>query len=287
MVCLTSSQSESGLGDVSGALDSALEACKRAGSAWLASYREGEAEAGLTPEYSQHRERIEWIPGMTHLLDLEGLFLLATTVRPQECIVEIGSFCGRATTALAFGAGCRDRVVVTVDPHTGDVLQLERLSDTHPSSESALRFHLAFAAVASAVEVVTSTSLEAAEAFQDPRPVGLLFVDGWHGEDAVAADVAAWSPFLGDDAIVVFDDWIVPEVMSGIRSAEDQGLLPPRLGRIHRHLIFSSRPRVAPVLPRLRALAQLSKPPRQYLRERAARLLPVLAHPVVGPRPVE
>lgn len=263
-----------------------IEATRKAGSAWLAAYREAEAEAPQDPGFAGDFERIDFVEGMTRsVIDLEGLYLLASTVRPQESVVEVGSFCGRSTVALACGAQRRERAVITVDTHAGDIFQLERLG-TQPSSEPVLRFNLAFADVESAVEVLTMTSVEAASAYDDPRPIGLLFIDGWHTEEAVVADARAWSAHLAEDPIVVFDDWMMPEVMAGIRHAEDEGLLPPRLGRLARHLVFCSRNRVEAVLPRLRTLADLNKPPRQYLRERASQLVPALAHPVVGPDPI-
>ena len=240
---------------------------RRVAEALVDSYREAGAEAAQAPHVAEDLARIQFLQGWTGLLELEELYLLASTVPDDEVVVEVGSYCGRSTAALALGAGCRDHAVVTIDPHTGDIGQSEVVL---PSSEPVLRYNLALAGVTSAVDVQVMTSEDAAAAYVAPPSVGMLFVDGWHTRDAVIADVRAWSRHLSSDAVVVFDDWHWVEVMAGIREAEAAGLLPERLGCVSNHLVFGSSSRVAQVLPRLRTLAELAMPRRKYLREQRA-----------------
>jgi MMP 1-O-methyltransferase len=135
------------------------------------------------------------------VLSIEGL------VAPSECrllhrlareggggeIVEIGSYRGRATAALAFGSRAGAGATVhAVDPHTSTVGVLGQRYG--PADGEAWRANIARAGVGSLVREVARASPEAASGWVDP--IELLFVDGDHAADAVRADIAAWAPFV-------------------------------------------------------------------------------------------
>jgi predicted O-methyltransferase YrrM len=262
-------------------------AARKAALLFATSYRQERAEAVEPPRFLRDKEKIEFIQGWTGSQELEGLYLLASLVPPTECIVEIGSFFGRSTAALALGTGSRERAVVSVDPHDGgDGPGVSWQSRTPVTSEQALRFNLAVAGITEAVEIHVQTSKQAAREFTDERPVGLLFVDGLHTEEAVVTDVSVWARLVSQDVIVVFDDWMFPDVMEGIKKLERDAMLPPRLGSLGRHLVFSSPDRVTPVLPRLKTLAEIAAGNRWFLRDRASRYFSTLAVSTGDPAPI-
>jgi predicted O-methyltransferase YrrM len=151
-------------------------------------------------------------------------------------IVEIGSYRGRSTVALALGSreGHANRVFA-VDPHvpfTG-----VRGSTFGPADRAALDANLAAAGVEDIVDVVSLPSVAAARAWNG-RTVALLWIDGDHAEDAVRADVHAWLPFLQSDAVVAFHDADLPSVASCATALVSTGALRP-LGRIDTLLSFT------------------------------------------------
>src|SRR5262249_39601536 len=73
-----------------------------------------------------------------------------------------------------------------------------------PGDRAAFYRAMLAAGCSDGVALVNLPSLAAARAWK--APVGLLFIDGDHSEDAVQADVDAWSPFVIDNGIIAFDD---------------------------------------------------------------------------------
>jgi predicted O-methyltransferase YrrM len=166
----------------------------------------------------------------------EALFLheLAKLVNPDNGIVEIGSYEGKSTVALASGA--REGVITyAIDPHTGDISEANAgiLVDTYEKFIS----NIETANLSTRVNAKRMTSVEASSLY-DGKPIGLLFIDGWHSTQAVVEDIESWAPFLDENAIIVFDDWNDPEVKAGIR-AKDHAL-PPLLGAIGKELAFTN-----------------------------------------------
>ena len=121
---------------------------------------------------------------------------LATTGR--GAIVEVGSWKGRSTIWLAFGARERGRRVLAVDPHCG--------SREDPSARTLDAFlgNLASAGVADAVEPLVMTSAQAVHTITEP--VELLFVDGDHGEAGARLDADLWLPKVLPGGTVLFHD---------------------------------------------------------------------------------
>jgi MMP 1-O-methyltransferase len=136
------------------------------------------------------------------------LYRLASEADPAGAIVEIGSWHGRSTIWLAAGAAAgRGAPVVAIDPHHGTYLR----PDGH-STELTLRENLERAGLSSHVDVVVSTSADAAESWAEP--VSLLWIDGDHAYEGVRRDLDLWEPFLLADATVALHDtfvWPGPE----------------------------------------------------------------------------
>lgn len=142
---------------------------------------------------SELDQLLEGVAGFLHGSEPEFLRSLASEVSPPNCIVEIGSFRGRSTIALAYGAP--DGVIVyAVDPHEEhEVLGLKfGMADNAAFFENVSR-----ARMGSRVRVLNISSQAANRMWHDeifvtkPAP-GLVWIDGSHEYDDVKYDVWHW-----------------------------------------------------------------------------------------------
>lgn len=198
------------------------------------------------PEFRRAWEVLRGIEGWRYRQDLVLLYLLARDLEDPGVTVEIGSYKGLATTALAFGIrDGRHEKVHTVDPHTGDRQALEAGDLGQRSSEEDLKRSIATAGVDDVVVAYTTTSDELAARWDDTQ-VRLLFVDGWHSYDAVSSDLHNWVPLLTPAGAVLVDDYYnYAEVAQAVDDARD--VLPPRGTRAGRMHLASHRPLPAAV----------------------------------------
>ena len=138
-------------------------------------------------------EKLALIEGMLFLGEAWKLYEHARLVpagdRPP-IVVEIGSFKGRSSTALALGL---------LDRGVG------RLYAIDPNHQSEFEPNLQRSGVRDLVVAVKCGSHEARSEFA-PWSVGLLFVDGSHEYLDVVQDVEDWTGALADRAIVAFND---------------------------------------------------------------------------------
>jgi hypothetical protein len=144
-------------------------------------------------------------------LDVEGflteeecvlLFHLARAV-PRGCVVEIGSYRGRSTVALALGARAgAGAPVYAIEPHEhfeGPLGGTFGPADRRAFFENVLR-----TGVAEDVRLVNLPSETAAAGWTNE--IGLLWIDGDHDVQAVRRDLASWQPHLAPTALVAFHD---------------------------------------------------------------------------------
>jgi hypothetical protein len=125
---------------------------------------------------------------------------LATEV-DAGCIVEIGSYRGMSTIALAKGA----RVpVYAIEPHEEFVGVFG--GKFGPADRRAFFENLLRAGVVEQVRLVNLSSEVVAPGWQ--LPVGLLWIDGDHRYEAVRRDFDCWKPHLRGK--VAFHDAIQP-----------------------------------------------------------------------------
>jgi MMP 1-O-methyltransferase len=129
-------------------------------------------------------------------------------------VVEIGSWKGRSTVALALGIKTRGAgTVFAIDPHTGS-----------PGSTAlgpvitAVEFqrNIAAAGVDSVVKLLVTTSHAARPQFA-AKSVDLLFIDGSHEYEDVMTDIADWQTALKDKSVVAFNDPSAPGVYRALR----------------------------------------------------------------------
>ena len=181
-----------------------------------------------------YRDVLRPIEGWRYRQDLALLYLLARDLAGSDPILEIGSYRGLSTTALALGArdGGHETTVHAADPHTGDRQDLERSGQALLPSEELYRRNLERAGVASRVTTHVMTSDALARRW-DGTQLRLVFIDGWHSYEAVRADIANWVPTLAPGGIVVIDDYRnYDEVHQAVDDAAPE--LPPRSRRAGR-----------------------------------------------------
>ncbi|MDP2289453.1 MAG: class I SAM-dependent methyltransferase [Actinomycetota bacterium] len=154
-------------------------------------------------------------------------------MRSSSAVVEIGSYLGRSTVAIA--SGVSGAPIYAVDPHTGDITEAQRgeLVDTY----SEFMHNIEAAGALHKITPMRMMSVSAAAQYSGP-PIGFLFVDGWHSADAVEEDIRNWQPYFADEITVIFDDWQEPEVSAGITRV--LSLLPHVVGSIGKDLIFTN-----------------------------------------------
>lgn len=140
--------------------------------------------------------------GMTHPDECLLLMELAASVR-RGAIVEIGSYRGRSTIALAAGSARGSGVpVYAIEPHA----DFEGVLGGRFGPRDRLAFddNIARSPHASLVHLVSAPSGAAARSWEGE--IGLLWIDADHRYEAVLRDFELWSRFLHEDAPVAFDD---------------------------------------------------------------------------------
>jgi len=163
----------------------------------------------------------------------EALLLYLLAKHEGFDAVEIGSYCGKSTIAIA--AGLREGLTLhAIDPHSGDRSQVE--SGLKVDTWLAFLGNLRRAGVDSKVNPIRSFSASAAGDFSC-SPIGMMFIDGWHDTDAVLEDFLFWRPFLNTQfCTIIFDDFAYPPVLRGIMALRHH--LPPVYGAIGKDLVF-------------------------------------------------
>jgi predicted O-methyltransferase YrrM len=150
--------------------------------------------------------------------------LVATVPGPAAVrVVEIGSWKGRSTIALACGAAARSGggIVYAMDPHRGGVAH--RMTG-EPDSYDAFLANLERSGVRDAVDPTRATSREARSSVADDS-VDVLFVDGSHRYQDVLGDLDAWRPALRAGARVAVHDAVGHP---GVAAALRERVLAPR-----------------------------------------------------------
>lgn len=146
------------------------------------------------------RSAIRGIRGWLSIDEATVLAALAARIPKERSIVEIGSFQGRSTSALATGSKMGfSSSVHTVDTHTG--LQGIEQESTLPVFQANLRFKR----LEKNVTVHLGTSAEIAHNWKG-KNIGLLFIDGDHNYESVKNDFESWLPHLAARGLIAFHD---------------------------------------------------------------------------------
>jgi methyltransferase family protein len=160
----------------------------------------------LTMPILERMRRVDgWLSDAEADLLIAGLGRALADAPEAGAVVEVGSYCGRATTVL--GSVVRalrpDARVHAIDPHDGLVGALdEGLRRTAPTL-TLFRRTIAEAGLDGVVVTVQSRAHEVPW----EAPVAFLLVDGLHDYESVARDYGHFERWLADGALVAFHDY--------------------------------------------------------------------------------
>jgi hypothetical protein len=148
-------------------------------------------------------DRMRPVPGWFEEDEARVLFNAALRVGPGGTIVEVGSTWGRSTVVLATAAAAIGARVVAIDPHDGVVSAVDDgVMRFEPTWETFLAT-LATCGVDAVVTPIRGRSVET----QWRDPIDLLFVDGMHDHESVAADTEHFMPWIPSGGQLAFHDY--------------------------------------------------------------------------------
>ena len=142
------------------------------------------------------------VEGMISPAEAKKLYALAKDVH-EGCIVEVGSYRGRSTCALAYGSAAGHQApIYAFDPHE----EFQGVLGGAFGPEDRGAFYRAMLRTG-AYRLVRLLNIGCdVVAPQWKEPVNLLWIDGDHSYEGVKQDVEHWRPHLMDGAVVAFDD---------------------------------------------------------------------------------
>ncbi|GAB2523474.1 class I SAM-dependent methyltransferase [Nocardiopsis aegyptia] len=156
----------------------------------------------------------------------EGTVLFETACEYAHLgpIVEIGTYCGKSTIFLGAAARATGGKVLTVDHHRGSEEHQEgwEYHDTSLVDQETGKFdtlpHFRRTITAAGLddEVIAVVGRSSDVAGVWGTPLGMLFIDGGHSEEAAQADYAGWSPHVAPGGALVIHD-VFPDPADGGR----------------------------------------------------------------------
>lgn len=180
-----------------------------------------------------HLRAVEQTPGSINLEHAELLYGLAHDVK-EGCILEVGSYQGRSTVALAMGAASgAGAPVYAIEPHE----PFHALLGSTFGPEDRGEFFRAMLRTNCYRNVrLVNLSSEIVSVGWD-KPIALLWIDGDHSYEGVLRDFQCWRPYLSASSHIVFDD-ALPE--DGLGPAQlvsylvdrGEGQVVERVGRV-------------------------------------------------------
>ena len=142
------------------------------------------------------------LPGMLTFAEIDCLFQLGQFNQQTGVIVEIGSWKGKSTVALARGASkIHDEKIYAIDPHK--ILFEEGY---HEDTEAEFRATIKRSGVEDRVVALIMTSEAAARGWN--KPIRLLWIGGDHRYQAAKLDFTLWEPHLVEGGILAMHDTI-------------------------------------------------------------------------------
>jgi hypothetical protein len=177
-------------------------------------------------------ERVRDVEGW--LADEETDLLISATAQAlrehpvSHPLVEIGSYCGRSTTAIGMTAKliAPDARVVAIDPHDGNVGALDQ--GMHSTGPTLAKFRQAVAAaeIEDVVEAIQQLSFEV----EWNRPISFVLIDGLHDYANVSRDFHHFDRWVVEGGYVLFHDYA--DFYPGVRVFVDEILATGRYERV-------------------------------------------------------
>jgi hypothetical protein len=148
--------------------------------------------------------KVRFVEGFLSLDEAQLMSELASQVS-EGCIVEVGSYRGRSTVALALGSQHGSNIpVYAIEPHE----QFEGVlgGSFGPRDRVEFFFNMLRTDCAETVRVIGVSSEVVTKGWD--KPIGLLWIDGDHRYEAVKRDFTCWEPFILKQGLVAFHDSI-------------------------------------------------------------------------------
>ena len=148
--------------------------------------------------------------------DDEGLALHEAGLKaaPVGPLLEVGSYCGKSAVYLGAAARAGGTVLFSVDHHHGSEENQTgwdhhdpEVVDPKSGRMDTLPFFRRTIETAGLEDVVVGVVGDSPTVARNwGTPLGLLFIDGGHAFDVVAADYDGWAPHVAPDGLLVFHD---------------------------------------------------------------------------------
>jgi Methyltransferase domain len=199
----------------------------------------------LTLPLIERMRRIDgWLTDDEADLLIAGVTCALAALPAPHVIVEVGCYCGRATTVLGGVARAHSRRarVVAIDAHDGVVGALDgTIGRTRPTLPI-FRRTIADAGLEDVVEPLQQLPHEVSWA----EPIAFLLVDGLHDYASVSRDFSHFEPWLVDNAFVAFHDYAdyFPGVVALVDELTATGRYVPA-GRAMSMVLLRNAPRAS------------------------------------------
>lgn len=134
---------------------------------------------------------LDRVYGFLDPAETQLLYDLASQVPTHGTIVEIGSYQGKSTIAMAMGAFRPDAIVYAIDHHS-DMVSVDTrygMMDNAFYMENIVNYKLG-----NVIKTINLPSYDVVKIWT--LPIDLIFIDGAHDYDSVKHDFEQWSPFV-------------------------------------------------------------------------------------------
>lgn len=145
-----------------------------------------------------------------HISSFECLLLFELASRVSSgCIVEIGSYRGRSTIALALASLRNSKVpIYAIDPH--EAFKGVLGGDFGPNDRIQFFKNILRTGVGQIVHLVNLSSEAVSKGWD--KEIALLWIDGDHRYESVKRDFDCYEPFVQKGGLIVFHDSIDPDL---------------------------------------------------------------------------
>jgi hypothetical protein len=137
-----------------------------------------------------------------------------------QTVIEVGSWLGSSARFFGreVGAGgkvyCIDNWIGPTNPSAKELEAYQTFKDLLPCLYQQFLSNVIHANLTDRIIPIRMESLEAAKGLS--ISADLIYIDAAHSEEAVFADIVAWSEHLATDGILCGDDWNWIEVRKGV-----------------------------------------------------------------------
>lgn len=162
----------------------------------------------VSPSVPKHLKNVLSVEGQISPSECLLLFDLASQVS-LGCIVEIGSYRGRSTVALASGSLANNRVpIYAIEPH--EPFKGITGADFGPKDRVEFFRNILRTRVGEIVHLVNLRSEVVSKCWN--KQISLLWIDGDHRYPAVKRDFDCWEPFVVKNGLIAFHDSTNPNL---------------------------------------------------------------------------